>query len=230
MLALLLVAVLAVGASLTLVSRAFRQTRVESAVYPQPVSRVVVDTSTGSIEVRRGDAGSTVTVQRTLEWSFGSAASQEAVSGDVLTVRARCQKPVGFGSCSVSYVISVPATTAVSLTSSTGSLQVRDLAGDIEARASTGSVTLTGLRSSTVTAETSTGAVLVRFAAPPTSVSARASTGSVEVILPEDGTKYDVRASTSTGDQSVTVPVDSSSPRHVAASTSTGSVEVRTTP
>jgi len=214
--------------ALTLLSRAVRQTRVETAVYRQPVSRVVVDTSTGSIEVRRADAGSPITVQRTLEWSFGSASSQEAVSADVLTVQARCQNTVGFGVCSVSYVISVPATTAVNLTSSTGSLQVRDLAGDVQARASTGSVELTGLQSSTVTAETSTGSVLVRFTAPPTSVSARASTGSVEVVLPEDGTKYDVRASTSTGQQSVTVPVDSGSPRHVTASTSTGSVDVRT--
>ena len=226
--ALVLVAVLAVGAGLALLNVAFRRTRVETAVYQQPVSRVVVETSTGSIEVRRGDAGSPISLRRTLEWSFGSASSQEAVSGDVLTIRARCAETVGFGRCSVSYILSVPEATAVNLTSSTGSLQVRDLSGDVQARASTGSVELTGLRSSTATAETSTGSVLVSFAASPTSVSARASTGSVDIVLPQDGTEYDVRASTSTGHQSITVPVRTKSPRHIIASTSTGSVAVRT--
>jgi len=220
--------VLAIGAGVGLLNVAFRQTRVETAVYTQPVSRVVVDTSTGSIEVRRGDAGSPIGVRRTLEWSYGSATSQEAVSGDVLMIRGRCGTTIGFGSCSVSYVISVPEATAVNLTSSTGSVQVQGLSGDVQARTSTGSVELTALRSSTATAETSTGSVLVSFAAPPTSVNARASTGSVDVVLPHDGTTYDVRASTSTGHQSVTVPVDTSSPRHVIASTSTGSVQVRT--
>jgi Putative adhesin len=225
--ALVVIAVLAVGVAVTLLGRAFQQTRVTSAVYRPPVSRVVVDTSTGSIDVRSGGPGSPVTVQRTMQWTFGSASSQEAVSGDVLNVRARCEN-LGFGMCSVSYVVTVPAATAVTATSSTGSVQVRDLSGDVRARTSTGSVDLTGLRASTVTAETSTGSVLVRFAAPPSTVSARASTGSVEVILPRDGTKYDVQASTSTGHQTVTVPVDSGSPRHISASTSTGSVEVRT--
>src|SRR4051812_32908404 len=45
--ALVLLAVLVVGVGLALLSRALRQTRVESAVYQQPVSRLVVDTSTG---------------------------------------------------------------------------------------------------------------------------------------------------------------------------------------
>jgi hypothetical protein len=226
-LAVVLVAVLAVGVGLTLLGRAFRQTRVENAVYRQQVNHLVVDTGTGSIEVRRGDTGSPVTVQRKLEWSFGSASSQETVSGDVLTVQGRCENTLGFGTCAVSYVVTVPAATALNVSSSTGSVQARDLSGDVRARTNTGSVELTGLRASTVTAETSTGSVLVRFATPPSSVSARASTGSVEVVLPGDGTTYDVRASTSTGHQSVSVPLDSSSPRHVTASTSTGSVEVR---
>jgi Putative adhesin len=226
--ALVLVAVLAVGLVLAVLGRVFRHTRVESAVYRQPVSRVVVGTGTGSIDVRPGAAGSPVTVQRTLEWSLGRASSQEAVSGDVLTVRGRCEKDVGFATCSVSYVLTVPAATAVNVTSSTGAVQVRDLSGDVQARTSTGSVDLTGLRAPAVTAETSTGSVVVRFAAPPSSVSARAGIGSVEVVLPGDGTAYDVRASTSTGRQSVRVPVDPSSTRHVTASTSTGSVEVRT--
>jgi hypothetical protein len=224
---LVVVAVLAVGVGVALLGRAFRQTRVESTVYRQPVSRVVIDTSTGSIDIRPGDAGSPVTVQRSLEWSFGSASSDEKVSGGVLSVQGSCQQTIGFGPCSVSYVVTVPPTTALTVSTSTGSVQVRDMSAGVQARTSTGSVALTGLRAGTVSAQTSTGSVLVQFAVPPSSVTAHASTGSVEVVVPADGTKYDVQASTSTGQQSVTLPIDSSSPRHITASTSTGSVEVR---
>jgi hypothetical protein len=225
---LVLVLVIAVVVVATLVSRAFRQARVESAVYRQPLSRVVVDTGTGSIDVRTGPAGSPVTVRRTLEWSLGSATSDEQVSGDVLSVHGRCdQRALGLWPCSVSYLVTVPPTTALILSTSTGSVQVRDVVDEIQARTSTGSVDIGGVRSASVSAQTSTGSVSVRFAAPPSSVTARASTGAVEVVVPGDGTAYDVQASTSTGHESVSVPVDSSSSRHISASTSTGSVEVR---
>jgi Putative adhesin len=226
---LVIVLVVAVGVVVALVSRAVRQTRVESAVYRQPVSRVVLDTATGSIDVRPGATGSPVTVQRTLQWSFGSASSEEQVSGDVLSVHGRCgQQMLDLWPCSVSYVVTVPPTTALTVSTSTGSVQVADVAGEVQARTSTGSVDIRGVRSASVSAQTSTGSVSLRFAAAPSSVTARASTGSVEVVVPGDGTSYDVQASTSTGHESVSVPVDSSSSRHISASTSTGSVEVRT--
>lgn len=226
-LAVVVVTIVALGAALVLLARAFEHTAVATAVYRQPISRVVVGTGTGSIIVRAAPAGSPVTVRRTVRWSFGGATSDETVAGGVLTVTGQCGQDLGLGQCSVSYLLSVPAQTAVTLTTSTGSVQARDLAGDVQAITSTGSVDLSGLRAASVTAQTSTGSVVVRFAAPPTSVTAQTGTGSVEVVVPADATAYDVRATTSVGQQTVQVPVDSGSPHRIVVTASTGSVTVR---
>jgi DUF4097 and DUF4098 domain-containing protein YvlB len=222
-------AVVVVAATVGVVANFTEQRRTATTTYAQAVSKVVVDTDTGSVELKAGTAGSPVVVEREERSSLGSSArSSESVSGSVLTVRADCRGVIGW--CGVGYTVTVPPGTAVSVTTSTGSVEAAGLDGDLGVTTSTGSIELTGLRSARVTAEASTGSVELGFAAPPQDVRAETSTGSVEVVVPRDGTAYAVRDSTEVGSREVTVPVDSSSTRRIEATASTGSVEVRAEP
>ncbi len=210
------------------VSELTEQRRSTTTTYPQAVSKVVVDTSTGSVELKAGAAGSPVVVERRTRASLGSSpTSSETVSGAVLTLSGGCR---GFGLCGVAYTVTVPPGTAVVVDTSTGSVEASGLTGDLDVTTSTGSIELLGLRSARVAVEASTGSVELGFAAPPQDVRAEASTGSVEVVVPADGTAYAVQSSTNVGSSEVSVPVDSSSTRRIEARTSTGSVEVRPAP
>ena len=221
----LVAAVVVVLSTGSVISAFTEQRRTTTTSYPQALSKVVVDTGTGSVDLRGGAAGSPVVVERRTRSSLGSSpTSSEAVSGGVLTLNAGCR---GFGMCDVGYTISVPPGTAVTVTTSTGSIEAAGLDGDLDVTTSTGSIELGLLRSARVAAQASTGSVELVFAAPPQDVRAETSTGSVEVVVPADGSTYAVQSSTSVGSSEVTVPVDSSSPRRIQAKASTGSVEVR---
>jgi hypothetical protein len=201
------------------------QRRTATKTYPPGLSKVVVETSTGSVDLRAGTNGSAVTVEQHVRSSFGSSArTQESVAADVLRLSGDCN---GFGLCSVGYTVTVPPGTAVEVTTSTGSVEAWGLDGDLDVTTSTGSIELTGLRSARVGVQASTGSVELAFAAAPQDVRAKTSTGSVEVVVPSDGTAYAVQSSTNVGSNEVSVPVDSSSSRRIEARASTGSVEVR---
>jgi len=224
-----LVALLVVAAgTLGVVSRFFRQERVETAVYTQPLTEVAVRATTGDVRVTAGAPGSGVVVRRLLQWSFGTAESVETVSGGRLDVAAQCSRELGFGDCSVDYEITAPPGVALRLETHTGDVRVTGSTADLTLESDTGDVTVRGARSGTANVTTSTGEIDLGFAAAPRAVRASSSTGDVVVEVPADGTSYDVRTSTSTGDQSVTAPVSSGSARHVDVRTSTGDVEVRT--
>src|SRR3712207_3772975 len=50
------------------------QRRSRTTTYPGALSKVVVDTSTGSVELRAGAPGSSVSVEQNSSWSIGSSA------------------------------------------------------------------------------------------------------------------------------------------------------------
>jgi hypothetical protein len=216
------------GAALGAVTTVTQQRASATTTWSQPVTKVVVDTGTGSVELRTGAPGSPVVARRETRWSLGGVpTADEAVAGGVLTLRTSCR---GLWPCAVAYVVTVPPGVDVAVDTSTGSVEARGLDGDLEVGTSTGSIELTGLRSDRVDAQASTGSVELGFVEAPQDVRAGTSTGSVEVVVPADGTAYAVQTDTSVGSTEVAVPVDSSSSRRIDARTSTGSVEVRTTP
>jgi Putative adhesin len=216
------------GTTLSVVSQFFHQERVETAVYPQPVTEVAVRAGTGDVRVTTGAPGSAVVVRRVLQWSFGTADSVESVTGGRLDVAPRCSHQLGFGDCSVSYEITTPPGVALLLESDTGDVSVAGSTGDLTLASDTGDVAVRDARAGTANVSTSTGDVDVRFAAAPQNVRVTSSTGSVVVQVPADRTSYDARTSSSTGSQTVTVPISSTADRHIDVRTSTGDVEVRT--
>jgi hypothetical protein len=225
----------------------FEQHTVLTDTVAAPVTRLVTDTDTGDVRVHAGSPGQPVQITRTLKWSFWAPRSQWTDVGGTLTVTGGCSGGGWhWGGCSVDLDVTVPAGTAVQLTSTTGSIAIAGLAGDLTATSSTGDVTISGTgahrvvartdtgdvtvtstgNDSTVQADTGTGDVSLSFAAPPASVTARTDTGDVTVALPP-GSGYLVQTGTDTGTASTEVSKDAASTHRIDARTATGDVLVR---
>jgi len=124
---------------------------------------------------------------------------------------------------SVSYDIDAPADIRVaSVTSETGSVTVRNVAGNSILRTSTGSITAENIRG-TVVAETSTGRVSVTGANAIASI--ESDTGSITAEIRGLDMDFDeVPITTSTG--SITVFINPALDLRIHAETSTGSIHV----
>jgi DUF4097 and DUF4098 domain-containing protein YvlB len=151
---------------------------------------------------------------------------------------------VDWGTCSTSLRLVVPATAALTLTSSDGSISVHGVQGALDLQSDdgdvdvtsapgplqlssdNGSVTGTGLTSGQVQASSDNGDVALGFVAAPKTVSASSENGSVTVLLPHGPDSYLVSASTDNGSRSVGVPIDSASDRHIVANSEDGDVAV----
>ena len=138
----------------------------------------------------------------------------------------------------------MPASAALTLTSSDGSINVDGVRGvlnlqsdngDVDVTSTpgplhmssdNGSVTGTELTSDQVQASSDNGDVSLGFAAAPQTVTASSENGSVSVLLPHGRESYLVTASTDNGSRSVSVPIDSASNRHIVANSEDGDVTV----
>lgn len=208
------------------VTELFQQERTDTRSYPGTISTLAVSTDVGSIRVQAGPAGSAVRVAQFTQWSFREPAATGRLDGDVLRLEGFCRSPLG--RCSVDFDVTVPADTILLLTSSTGSVRVDGATTDVTASTSTGDLDLRNLAAARLTATTSTGNVTAEFTKAPTSVRARTSTGDLTVVVPDDDTLYDVDATTSIGDVFVDralVAERTPAPR-IEARSSTGSVRV----
>jgi DUF4097 and DUF4098 domain-containing protein YvlB len=108
------------------------------------------------------------------------------------------------------------------LSTSSGDVVGRELAGPAELRSSSGDVFATGLGSGAITARTSSGDVLLRFASIPTDAVAVTSSGDAMITVPRGPTKYHVMLDTDSGDREFGVSQDDNSPRSLIARTSSG--------
>src|SRR5205085_10981375 len=112
--------------------------------------------------------------------------------------------------CSPSYELGVPRDISLDLESLSGQVIVEGVTGDVRARSeggrvraddvagaldlrsSAGRIEGSRLRSASVNAQTSAGAVDLGFVAPPRAVTARSSAGRVRVEVPRTGDLYRV--------------------------------------
>jgi Putative adhesin len=208
----------------------------------ESVRHIIVDLDAGSMKLHGGTATS-VTGTRTVERNFRAPTFSETLTGDTLTVKARCPAFAN-GYCSVNYDLNVPADVTVQATSSGGSLTSSDIAGDLTLSSSGGSVSVTGAtgrlklsssagsvkvsetRSTEINARSSAGSVKISLLAPPTNVDLSSSAGSATLELPRTPDAYDVDASSSAGSSTVTVDTATSSARKIRVRSSAGSVRV----
>lgn len=192
--------------------------------YREPVSRLVLDSDSGAVDLSSGPDGA-VNVKQRVRWDQTKPEVTVAVEGDTLRVTARC--PRQNDRCEVGLTITLPAATVVEATTGAGSVEAAGLAGDLRLVTSAGSVTGADLRAKTVDARTSAGSIELSFAGAPQAVAAESTAGSVEIAVPRDATRYRVDADTTAGRRTVDVTTDDASERTIQARSTAGSVTVR---
>ncbi|MGV9264355.1 DUF4097 family beta strand repeat-containing protein [Kitasatospora sp. NPDC003701] len=185
-----------------------QQKTVSERTYRVPVTRVELDTGTAAVRIRPGAPGR-VLVKQYLDWTVRKPSVSAVFDGDVLTVRMRCNQllPVVDVGCDALIDLEVPAETSVSGGGTSGSMEVRDLTGDVRlsatsgaiqlsglsgqvyARTTSGQLTGTGLTSPRVEARAYSGEVDLAFVRPPHLVDIGATSGSVSLGLPK-GSRY----------------------------------------
>ncbi|BEP13732.1 hypothetical protein acdb102_20430 [Acidothermaceae bacterium B102] len=162
-------------------------------------------------------------------------------SADGVTINGSCST-FAVIACTENIVVQVPATFAVTASSSggdvratglTGALRLSSSAGDVHDDGATGSLTMTStagdvvgtdLGSASVIASSSAGDVSLRFVAAPTKVEAGSSAGDVTLRVPD--VSYAVTVGTSGGDQHVSIRTDPSAARTIDAHSSAGDVSI----
>ena len=219
-----------------------RTTSTTRTVVDDPVDVVEVDVEAGPVVVEPGD-GDTVELVATRRWTvWGDPTVEHTVRDGRLRVEGRCT--AWFTPwCETGVRLSVPRDVTVTLSTEAGSIEVRDLTGDVTASSSAGSVRLTdvtgdvdletsagsidarGLDSERVEARSSAGGVTVVTDTAPDRVVAATNAGSVEVVVPDE--TYDVDADTSAGSVTVDVVSDPSASRSIEARSDAGRVTVR---
>jgi hypothetical protein len=193
------------------------------------VESLSVQAVTGSIEIigtARSDVAITAYVTRT---SFGlfpeTQTPVESVEIDIDTSNGIMirHSPFDGRGISVAYEIEVPSDLAIdTVTSSTGSITVRNVAGDPVLNTSTGSITAEDV-AGMVSADTSTGSLTIRGTDAVASLSS--DTGSITAEIrgvPDNGATVPIE--TSTG--SIRLSIDPTLSLAIHADTGTGSVTV----
>lgn len=208
------------------VASSFARASTQESFTADAVRTVHVRLDAGDVEVRRA-AGDEVEVSVTADGTWREPWTVRERDGDTLLLSARCDTPLVFRRCDVSYAVEVPDGVDVDLEVSAGRVSVDGVDGEVLARSHAGEVELTDLRSARVDAASDVGRVAVTFAEPPASVRASSETGAVAVTLPARGEPYAVDATSDVGGTVVDVATDPDSPRSVVARTAVGHVSVR---
>jgi hypothetical protein len=206
-----------------------------------------LDLSFESVDVVGSSTATGVTMTRSFHWSLARPDISAHLSGDTLSVSSHCPWSPGIpctghvrlvvpsatqlvGGSSDGHLTVRRVTSAMNLSSSDGGIEVHGATGLLRLDTSDGGISATGLHTGNVRASTSDGSVHLSFLAPPTAVRVTSSDGSVLVDVPHDLTVYHVVVSTKGGSRTVDVPTDPASDRHIAVTTSDGSVRVQTLP
>lgn len=198
----------------------------------------------GSIEIVGADVDDVRIEARVSDGLVPTRFTHEVV-GDRLQVRVRCRLALEDYWCRAHLRIVIPRDLEVEVRSSEDSVDLRGLAGRVDAESTNGSVeaeALSGatrlhssngsvrasrLRTGSLQADTENGSVRVEFARPPSSVIARSTNGSVDVAVPRGDEAYAVDVDSTNGSTRNLVRSDPDSDRRIVATTSNGRVTVR---
>ena len=205
-------------------------------------SRLTIETTTGAVRLTSTHEHA-VRVHRSVTHGWREAVIEERSDGSAATLRGTCPAVFARG-CTVEYDIAVPDGFTVDVRSGSGDVDIRgirvqhlrtdvssarttlvDVAGPLELRSSSGSLTAMRLNSADVKAEVSSGSTSLDFATAPSAVTVSASSGNVTLRLPNDG-PYRVRAETSSGNKQIGVPDHCTSSRAVTVTANSGSIAV----
>jgi hypothetical protein len=220
------------------------RTESQHQTYDRDISRIEVDTQAADVVMVAGQRGRVV-VDRDLRWSFGKPEVRETWDGGTLRVTAGCRSAPQLPGCSVHYRIEVPAGVSVEARTSAGSLSVTGIDGDsrlstssgslvadklggaLWARASSGTITGTGLRSSTVDVASSSGGTDLRFVSDPHQVTASVHSGDFTMRVPQRTGPYSVILSVKSGSRAVDVEQSNTAQNHINVESLSGNVRIQ---
>jgi hypothetical protein len=218
-------------------------TTVSETIDAEGLSMIDIDNSTGRVVITGTEADEVAIVARVSDGLRATGHSTRVV-GDRLEIRGTC--PL-FGSmwCSVDYRIEMPAGIAldidvddervevvdmrgaITVDNDNGSIRIRGAEGALALDADNGRIEATGVRSTTVSANSDNGSVEIVMALPPDTLDAQSDNGSVTVVLPDTPDAYAVDASTDNGNVRNDVRHDPTSSRTITVSSDNGNVTVR---
>ena len=157
-----------------------------------------------------------------------------------------CDLPVG--NCGLDATVSVPVGTTTTISTdggdatvigTTGAVTLSSGGGNVTADHTSGNLTLNtdggnidgiALTAARVTAGTGGGDIRIEFATVPGNVHIRSDGGNITVIVPHGATQYKVNASSAGGNVNDSLPINTSSPHIITATTGGGDVTLEEAP
>jgi hypothetical protein len=186
-----------------------------------PVSTLVVTTHVGNVTIN-GSAGSGVSIVQQVGYSGSQPTLTHSVSGQTLTVGYSCSFQLV---CGVAYVITVPRTVNVQISTGTGAVRLSGLGGHVSVQVDAGFIDASGMSSAVASFSTGAGGIDAAFTAAPAALSATTKAGAVTLHVPSTAT-YQVSAHTYLGKTTISVPQATSASRTITATSDIGSVSI----
>jgi hypothetical protein len=212
------------------------QSMSETKTLDQPVTSIKLDGRSGDVTVQ-GQSGLTkVTVKRTIKYHDGTPKQDTYhVDGGVLVLSGDCGS-----NCDVDYDVTAPAglpvsgetsngdvqlrnVGAVNVTTSSGEVDLADVAGTVKAETSNGEITGRGLRGGKVQATTSNGRIDLALLEPG-DVTARTDNGDIKLAVPTGG--YRVTTQNHNGHRKIGVTEDPNGKNILDLGSDNGDIEV----
>ncbi|MFJ8438144.1 DUF4097 family beta strand repeat-containing protein [Kitasatospora griseola] len=194
-----------------------QQRKTVSYEVPGQVDELVVDGTSGGIDVRVGDGPVRVVEKRA--WNDEEPQGTHELKDGVLKLTYSCDN------CGIGYEVHVPAGTKLKLSQTSGGIQLHDVAGDVDAKVTSGGIEATGLKSRNVKMAVTSGGVNARFVEAPTRAEMSTDSGGVQVRVPS-GQQYQVEAHSDSGGTDVKVPSVAGAPHILIARATSGGVQV----
>jgi len=232
--------------ALTVVNRMARQTIQEEHIYGFKGKAVSIDLTVGEVAIVPGTVEDQILVRRQLTYGLRRPFVEERINGDTFEVRdGNCAMPVQTF-CHVKWLLQVPPQLHLSVTTTTGAINVLpgmtgavnlvSTSGAVTARGSAGPATQLlshkgavkgiGIRSSHVVATSESGNISLSFRNAPKFVQGKSKTGSVEVVLPDGNESYKIIARTDGGLRTIPGDQDENATRRITVESQKGNVTV----
>jgi DUF4097 and DUF4098 domain-containing protein YvlB len=238
----IVVALLALGA-LNLVGLLSQTSETHSARYQWQAGEISVDTSAGDIRVVAG-SGSQVSVSYTEHYQLKKPTVSATTSNGGVQLTGRCPSGILDNNCAIDYVVTVPASSGLtlhtgagnisaagssgngSLSTGSGNIGFTDLSGDIVAHTGSGNVSGTRTSSKHVHASTGVGDVNVEWINSPSSVVTETGSGDIGLVLPRGSGPYRTSTHTGVGSTDVSVATDPTAAFSISATTGVGNISI----
>jgi hypothetical protein len=229
--------------ALNLVDQYARTSEHHVASYPLDGGAISLSIGAGSVAVVVGP-DSAVGVAYTEHYELKRPKISSTTTGGGIQLAANCPGGLFNNDCAVNYVLTVPASAALTLHTGDGTVHVTDttgvlavdtgdgtvhldgVSGDITAKSGDGDIDGAQLGSTTVQATTGDGDVSLDWARMPTQVDTTTGDGGIHLLLPAGSGPYRISATTGDGGSHVTVPSDSSAKASISAHSGDGSISI----